>query len=96
MIENGDTPVRSRADWVRFLGGFAVLLAVLLATSAFDATGRWGLAILAAVLVTAGVGQEARIAPWGCPGSGRGRLCAGSGSTGRARGCCCWPAPSGC
>jgi hypothetical protein len=41
MIEKGETPVRSRADWVRFLGGFAVLLAVLLAASAFDATGRW-------------------------------------------------------
>jgi hypothetical protein len=37
MIETGETPVRSRADWVRFLGGFAVLLAA----SAFDATGRW-------------------------------------------------------
>lgn len=51
--ENGETPIRSPADWIRFLGGFAVLFAVLLATSEIDATGRWGLAILTAVLVTA-------------------------------------------
>jgi membrane protease YdiL (CAAX protease family) len=40
-----------RGEALRFLAGFGVLLAVLLATSELDATGRWGLAILAAVLV---------------------------------------------
>jgi membrane protease YdiL (CAAX protease family) len=45
--------VGSVRSWFRFLAGFAVLCAVLLGTSAVDATGRWGLAILAAVLVTA-------------------------------------------
>ena len=39
--------------WVRFLVGFAVLLAVLLGTTTIDATGRWGLPILAAVLLAA-------------------------------------------
>jgi membrane protease YdiL (CAAX protease family) len=48
-----DEPVATVRSWVRFLAGFAVLGAVLLGTSALDATGRWGLAILAAVLATA-------------------------------------------
>jgi membrane protease YdiL (CAAX protease family) len=50
---DAEPAVRSSGEWARFLGGFAVLLAVLLGTSAFDATGRWGLAILAAVLLAA-------------------------------------------
>jgi membrane protease YdiL (CAAX protease family) len=45
--------VGSMWSWVRFLAAFALLCAVLLGTSALDATGRWGLAILAAVLSTA-------------------------------------------
>ena len=45
--------VDSAGSWVRFLAGFTVLCGVLLGTSAVDATGRWGLAILAAVLITA-------------------------------------------
>ncbi len=48
-----DEPVATARSWVRFLAGFAVLGAVLLGTSALDATGRWGPAILAAVLATA-------------------------------------------
>jgi len=55
MIEEGqvrpEVPVRTRAEWARFLLGFAVLLAVLMGTSALDATGRFGLLILTAVLV---------------------------------------------
>ena len=38
---------------MRFLIGFGLLFGVLSATSALDATGAWGLAILAAVLMTA-------------------------------------------
>ena len=49
----GDEPVATVRSWVRFLAGFAVLCVVLLGTSALDATGRWGPAILAAVLATA-------------------------------------------
>lgn len=49
----GDEPVATARSWVRFLAGFAVLCVVLLGTSALDATGRWGLAILAAVLAAA-------------------------------------------
>jgi membrane protease YdiL (CAAX protease family) len=45
-------PIRSLAQWMRFLLGFAVLLAVLLGTSQIDATGRFGLAILAVVLLS--------------------------------------------
>lgn len=37
---------------IRFLAGFGALVAVLLVMSSCDATGRWGLAILAAVLLT--------------------------------------------
>jgi membrane protease YdiL (CAAX protease family) len=44
--------VRSVRSWFSFLVGFAVLCGVLLGTSALDATGRWGLAILAATLLT--------------------------------------------
>ena len=50
-------PIRSTAGWARFLLGFAVLLGVLMGTSAPDATGRFGLAVLAAVLLT-GVAVE--------------------------------------
>lgn len=46
-------PTNRTTPSLRFLAGFAVLCAVLLDTSALDATGRWGLAILAAVLATA-------------------------------------------
>lgn len=53
----GRPAVGSLRSWLGFLAGFAVLCGVLLATSALDATGRWGLAILGAVLVT-GVGVE--------------------------------------
>jgi membrane protease YdiL (CAAX protease family) len=53
----GQAPIRSATDWARFILGFAILLGVLLGTSAFDATGRWGLAILAAVML-AGVAVE--------------------------------------
>jgi membrane protease YdiL (CAAX protease family) len=57
-------------SWTRFLVGFAALVAVLLATSAQDASGRWGLAILAAVLLT-GLAVERWL---GGPGL-RGALC---------------------
>jgi membrane protease YdiL (CAAX protease family) len=50
-------PVRSTVAWPRFLLGFAVLLTVLLGTSQVDGTGRFGLAILAVVLL-AGIGVE--------------------------------------
>jgi membrane protease YdiL (CAAX protease family) len=53
----GQAPIRSAGEWARFTLGFAILLGVLLGTSAFDATGRWGLAILAAVMLT-GVAVE--------------------------------------
>jgi membrane protease YdiL (CAAX protease family) len=45
--------VGSVRSWIRFLAGFAVLCVALFGTSALDASGRWGLAILAATLVTA-------------------------------------------
>jgi membrane protease YdiL (CAAX protease family) len=45
--------VGSDRSWIRFLAGFAVLCVVLFGTSALDASGRWGLAILAATLVAA-------------------------------------------
>jgi membrane protease YdiL (CAAX protease family) len=44
--------VGSGRSWLRFLAGFALLCAVLLGAAALDSTGRWGLGILAAVLVT--------------------------------------------
>jgi membrane protease YdiL (CAAX protease family) len=44
--------VGSVRSWFSFLVGFAMLCGVLLGTSALDATGRWGLAILAATLLT--------------------------------------------
>lgn len=44
--------VGSGRSWLRFLTGFVLLSGVLLGVSAVDATGRWGLAVLAAVLVT--------------------------------------------
>jgi membrane protease YdiL (CAAX protease family) len=49
------TPVviRSVASWARFGLGFLVLLGVLLGTAEFDSTGRYGLVILGAVLLTA-------------------------------------------
>ena len=45
--------VRPVGSWVRFGLGFAVLLGVLLGTAEFDPTGRYGLAILAVVLLVA-------------------------------------------
>ena len=51
--------VGSPRSWAGFLAGFAVLCAVLLGTSALDATGRWGLVIFAAVLLTALVVEKA-------------------------------------
>ncbi len=45
--------VRSAAGWVRFLIGVAVLVGLLLGISEFDATGRFGLVILAVVLPVA-------------------------------------------
>ena len=47
------TTIRSAGSWLRFGLGFAVLLGVLLGTAELDPTGRFGLAILAVVLVTA-------------------------------------------
>lgn len=41
------------SSWWRFLAGFAVVVAVLMTTSSVDATGRLGLAILAAVFAAA-------------------------------------------
>ncbi len=53
-VEDGRMPaVGTFRSWITFLVGFAVLCGVLLGTSQLDASGRWGLAILAAVLVTA-------------------------------------------
>lgn len=48
-----DPTVGSFRSWLTFLAGFALLCSVLLNTSALDATGRWGLAILAATLLAA-------------------------------------------
>ncbi len=45
--------VGSVRSWLGFLAGFALLCGVLLVTSAIDSTGRWGLGILAATLLTA-------------------------------------------
>jgi membrane protease YdiL (CAAX protease family) len=45
--------IRSVGGWLRFGLGFVVLLGVLLGTAEFDGTGRYGLVILGAVLVTA-------------------------------------------
>jgi hypothetical protein len=39
--------------WLRFLAGFAVLYGVLAGLAGFDATGRFGLVVLAGVLLTA-------------------------------------------
>ncbi len=44
--------MQARAEVTRFLFGLAALFTVLLGTSAVDATGRYGLLILAAVLAT--------------------------------------------
>jgi membrane protease YdiL (CAAX protease family) len=57
----------SGRSWLGFLAGFAVLCGVLLGTSAVDASGRWGLAILAAVLVTAVIVERIRCR---CPVTG--------------------------
>jgi membrane protease YdiL (CAAX protease family) len=46
-------PVGTPRSWARFLAAFGLLYAVLIGTSSVDATGRWGLAILAAVMLTA-------------------------------------------
>lgn len=53
-------PAVTGRSWLPFLGGFAGLCGVLLGTSAVDATGRFGPAILAAVLVTAVAVEELR------------------------------------
>ena len=52
-----DQPIRTPAGWSRFSLGFLLLLCVLMGTSQFDATGRFGLLILAAVVLT-GLGVE--------------------------------------
>ena len=49
--------IRSTGDRLRFVVGFAVLLGVLLTTAELDPTGRFGLAILGAVLA-AGLAVE--------------------------------------
>ncbi|WP_252444909.1 CPBP family intramembrane glutamic endopeptidase [Pseudonocardia humida] len=49
--------VGSGRSWLRFLVGFALVGGVLLGAGAVDATGRWGLVVLAAVLAT-GVAVE--------------------------------------
>jgi membrane protease YdiL (CAAX protease family) len=54
------SPVRSARSLLGFLAGFAVLCGVLLGTGAVDPTGRWGLAILAAVLTTAVIVERIR------------------------------------
>ncbi len=59
-VTAGSPAVGSMSSWVRFLAEFAVLCGVLLGVSALDATGRWGLAILAAVLLTAVVVEMIR------------------------------------
>ena len=63
---------------LRFLAGFCALIVVLLGLSEWDATGRWGLVILAAVLLTGlaverwlggpGVGPALRRLGFGRPG----------------------------
>ena len=53
-----DAPVRGAAAWLRFLAGFAVLWAVLQGLAALDPTARWGLAVLAAVLVVGLVAER--------------------------------------
>ena len=45
--------IAGRGPWLRFLLGFTVLITVLQAMAAVDATGRLGLAILAATAATA-------------------------------------------
>jgi membrane protease YdiL (CAAX protease family) len=57
VSDSPTAPIRSVVGWARFLLGFAVLLAVLLGTSQLDATGRFGLLILAVVLAAA-IGVE--------------------------------------
>ena len=78
--------VGSLRSWLSFLAGFAVLCAVLLGTSAVDATGRWGLAILAAVLLTAVVVERVRR-----PLVGSATSCAGWGWVGRVAARSRWP-----
>ncbi|GAA4939318.1 CAAX prenyl protease-like protein [Actinomycetospora succinea] len=46
-----DVPVRGARAWLRFLVGFAVLWAVLQGAASLDPSARWGLAVLAVVLV---------------------------------------------
>lgn len=46
-------PVSTRQSWSTFLAAFVLLCGVLLGTSALDASGRWGPAILAATLAAA-------------------------------------------
>jgi membrane protease YdiL (CAAX protease family) len=66
MMLRAGAPAVAGRSWVTFLVAFAALCGVLLGTSAVDATGRWGLAILTAVLLTAvAVEQLGRRAPIG-------------------------------
>ena len=43
----------SRGGWLGFIGGFLVLWGVLHITAGLDPSARWGLGVLAAVLVSA-------------------------------------------
>ena len=56
--ETNPRPAVAGRSWLPFLAGFAVLCGVLLGTSAVDATGRWGPAILVAVSATAVVVEQ--------------------------------------
>jgi membrane protease YdiL (CAAX protease family) len=59
--------VRGVRSWLAFLAGFALLWGVLAGTAALDPTARWGVAVLAVVMV-AGVAVERLL-----PGSSRTR-----------------------
>ncbi len=52
VAAQADREVRGGRAWLRFLLGFAVLYGVLAGLAQVDATGRYGLLILAAVLLT--------------------------------------------
>lgn len=53
VVGIGSGPTGLRPAWGRFLLGFAVLWGMLAGLSEIDATGRWGVAILFLVAVTA-------------------------------------------
>ena len=76
--------------WLRFLAGFAVLYGTLAGLAEIDATGRFGLLILAGVLLVALVVERVLTA------RGRPSHCEPSGSGGRARGRSCWHSPCPC